>query len=38
VRQGAAAVAAVRAAVDVIRGIRDRRRQAQDDDEALFVG
>jgi hypothetical protein len=35
VRQGAAVVAAVRAAFDVLRG---RRRQGHDEDEALFVG
>ena len=38
VRQGAAVVAGIRAAIDVLRGWRARSRQAHDDDEALFVG
>ena len=38
VRQGAAILSAIRAAVGVFRGAQDRQRQAQEDDEALFVG
>lgn len=38
VRQGAALVAAVRAALGVFRTATDRRQQTQDDEEALFVG
>jgi hypothetical protein len=38
VRQGAAVVAAFRAAVAVFRGIGDRRRASRDEEEALFVG
>ena len=39
VRQGAALVTAIRAALSVIRGARDARsRQARDEEEALFVG
>ena len=39
VRQGAALVTAVRAALSVIRGARHARaRQARDEEEALFVG
>ena len=39
VRQGAALVTAVRAALSVIRGARhSRARQARDEEEALFVG
>jgi len=37
-RQGAALVAAFRAAVAVVRGIGDRHRSARDEEEALFVG
>lgn len=37
-RQGAALVAAVRAAVGVFRGVKEHRRQLQDEEEALFVG
>lgn len=38
VRQGAAVVAAVRAAMAVLRGIGDRQRAARNEEEALFVG
>lgn len=38
VRQGAAVVAAVRAAMAVFRGIGDRQRAARNEEEALFVG
>ncbi len=39
VRQGAALMTAVRAAISVIRGARHARaRQARDEEEALFVG
>lgn len=38
VRQGAAVAAGVRAALGVLRGWRERRRHAPDDEEALFVG
>lgn len=38
VRQGAAVIAAVRAAVGVFRGWQGRHRQTQEDEEALFVG
>jgi hypothetical protein len=39
VRQGAALVTAIRAALSVIRGARHgRARQARDEEEALFVG
>jgi predicted PurR-regulated permease PerM len=37
-RQGAAFVAAMRAAIAVFRSIGDRRRSDQDEEEALFVG
>lgn len=38
IRQGAALMAAVRAAVGVFRSASSRGRQSQDEDEALFVG
>ncbi|MEZ5320347.1 MAG: hypothetical protein R2752_23295 [Vicinamibacterales bacterium] len=41
VRQGTAAVAAIRAAVSVFKGVRNRAQHghhAREDDEALFVG
>ncbi|HUF49032.1 MAG TPA: hypothetical protein VMM93_14540 [Vicinamibacterales bacterium] len=38
VRQGAAALAAFRAALSVFRGLAGRRRAARDEEEALFVG
>lgn len=38
VKQGAAVVAAVRAAVAVLRGISDRQESHQSEEEALFVG
>jgi uncharacterized protein YoxC len=38
VRQGAAVVAAVRAAMAVFRGIGERQRSARSEEEALFVG
>jgi hypothetical protein len=38
VRQGAAVVAAVRAAMAVFRGIADRPRPSRNEEEALFVG
>ena len=38
VRQGAAVVAAFRAALTVFRGLGERRRSSREEDEALFVG
>jgi hypothetical protein len=38
VRQGAAVVAAVRAAIAAFRGWQDRTNHARDDEDALFVG
>lgn len=38
VRQGAAAMAAIRAAFGVFRGWNDRHRSTAEEDEALFVG
>jgi len=38
VRQGAAIVAAVRAALDVVRGVKEHQRHLHDEEEALFVG
>ena len=38
VRHGAAALAAVRAAMMAVRGLRDRGAHGRDEEEALFVG
>lgn len=38
IRQGAAIMAAVRAAVGVFRSVKEHQRQLQDEEEALFVG
>jgi type IV secretory pathway VirB2 component (pilin) len=38
VRQGAAIVAAIRAAVELFQGVREGRKRAPEDDDALFIG